>query len=783
MWSPLILLFLQLWTTEQVPLSQNITCSAVPEVSNAYVSEETKKDEYQGGNVIRFTCETGYISGPAIRFVCTDEGWVALNKGKCYLKPCVLPEETPNGYYQIIHGEDFVFGTTVKYFCNEGYQMVSKTDTRTCKLDKWSNHLPICDPFSCDYPPADGGLIVKGLPENDEPILPDRFLTFSCQYGKFLNGSSRLICGNDGQWNEPLPTCEDVTCVVAVMSSHLNVIGEQRANERVKVGHKLQFRCNNPHLLEGSEEIECLGTGQWNTPFPTCSENCRVAHVPPSVKLNTNVPENGLREGQSLRFTCRQRQHSIQGTEVVRCLPGGQWSHPFPTCAGPVGCQRPPPLTDGDIRASLKSQYNHNERVEYMCQNYYTMDGQPHKTCVNGEWIGQMRCLRPCTVNEELIKAHNIIFRFVDIRKLYIPHNDQLEFMCVRGRRHDRVLGMRQTCHDGEMSLPTCGTEEKMNAITRSFVLFLWMHTLIFVESQEAICNKYDPLVTSWRKYWTQVKLRETIGYTCRRGYKGTDGTNVATCTRDGWSPNPLCQEIICFRQAIDNADFVDKRKREYKYNERINYACTEGFKGNPSRICTENGWIGDSECTEITCIREAIDNAEFDNKHKWEYKYNERINYACTEGYKGSPHRICKANGWTGKSKCTAITCKDCPEPLGCETAPLLADGDLKYTKKSNYSNNETVEYMCPSFYTMEGEPYRTCINGEWTGHMRCLKPCVVNEDDFRQHNITLKSSDNKYFTHDEIIEFRCARGIPVGAVAMRQRCNGGVVLLPTCQ
>uniref|UniRef100_A0A8C4H4R6 Sushi domain-containing protein n=1 Tax=Dicentrarchus labrax TaxID=13489 RepID=A0A8C4H4R6_DICLA len=179
----------------------------------------------------------------------------------------------------------------------------------------------------------------------------------------------------------------------------------------------------------------------------------------------------------------------------------------------------------------------------------------------------------------------------------------------------------------------------------------------------EAICNKYDPLVTSWRKYWTQVKLRETIGYTCRRGYKGTDGTNVATCTRDGWSPNPLCQE------------------------------------------------------------------------------------------------------------------------PLGCETAPLLADGDLKYTKKSNYSNNETVEYMCPSFYTMEGEPYRTCINGEWTGHMRCLKPCVVNEDDFRQHNITLKSSDNKYFTHDEIIEFRCARGIPVGAVAMRQRCNGGVVLLPTCQ
>lgn len=36
------------------------------------------------------------------------------------VKPCVLPEETPYGYYQIIKGEDFAFGTVIKYFCNEG---------------------------------------------------------------------------------------------------------------------------------------------------------------------------------------------------------------------------------------------------------------------------------------------------------------------------------------------------------------------------------------------------------------------------------------------------------------------------------------------------------------------------------------------------------------------------------------------------------------------------------------------------------------------------------------
>lgn len=37
------------------------------------------------------------------------------------VKPCQLPDDTPNGHYQLTHGDDFVFGSTIKYFCNEGY--------------------------------------------------------------------------------------------------------------------------------------------------------------------------------------------------------------------------------------------------------------------------------------------------------------------------------------------------------------------------------------------------------------------------------------------------------------------------------------------------------------------------------------------------------------------------------------------------------------------------------------------------------------------------------------
>ncbi|XP_044056186.1 complement factor H-like isoform X2 [Siniperca chuatsi] len=373
------------------------------------------------------------------------------------VKPCELPDDTPNGYYHIIHGEDFVFGTTIKYFCNEGYQMVSKDDTRTCLLDKWTNHIPICDPLSCDPPPADGGLIVKGLPENEESILPDRFLTFSCDGpGKYLNGSSVLICGKDGQWDNPFPSCEDITCKVGVMPLHLTVTGLPPANETMKIGHKLWFRCDDQYALEGSDGTECLQTGQWNAPFPTCHEKCNVTGVPANVRITTYVPNNQLRKGQNLRFACRKRGDTLRGRASVECLANGQWSDPFPTCGAPLGCGKPPVPANGDTKESVRFRYLHNERVEYICQRWHVMEGEPYKTCNNGEWIGQMKCLKPCTVNRETMKKHNITFRYTRYDKLYSEHSDEIEFVCIRGTRHDGSVNMRQRCVDGVMLLPTC---------------------------------------------------------------------------------------------------------------------------------------------------------------------------------------------------------------------------------------------------------------------------------------------------------------------------------------
>ncbi|TMS20723.1 Complement factor H, partial [Larimichthys crocea] len=542
---------------------KSIHCTGLPDVPNAYQSEESKKAEYFGGDVIYFRCEIGYISGLTIRYVCSGGRWLALHKRECFLKPCKLPDDTPNGYFRIIHGEDFVFGTTIRYFCNEGYHMVSKEDTRTCLVDKWTNHVPICDPLTCDPPPADEWLTVSGVPENGEAILPDRFLTFSCNRpGKYLNGSSMVICGRDGNWNTPFPSCEEITCKVHMMHHHLIVTGLQPGDQTVKTGHKLQFQCRNNFVLEGREEIDCLETGQWNADFPTCTENCKVGDVPSNVYTIPSLHQVGhqLRKGEKLKFVCSNRRHILRGNAEVECLQDGQWSDSFPTCADPVGCNNPPALVDGDTVTSLKYQYSHGERVQYTCQDYYIMEGSPYRTCSNGQWTGEMRCLKPCTVNKEIMDRHNIVFRFSRKEKLYSRHNQEAEFMCSGRTTHDRAAAMRQRCVDACSTLPD---------VPHAFV------------SDETKKDEYQE--------------GDVIDFTCGPGYTSSQPSKYV-CTRDGWL---AVRQGKCYSCSplpdVPHALVSDETKKdEYREGDMIDFTCEPGYTSSQTSkyVCTRDGWM-----------------------------------------------------------------------------------------------------------------------------------------------------------------------------------------------
>lgn len=165
------------------------------------------------------------------------------------------------------------------------------------------------------------------------------------------------------------------------MHHHLRVTGLPPGNVTVKTGHTLYFYCDNGNPLEGPEEIQCLESGQWSSPFPKCAgvltsqsqsditffsfvylvqnvqlrrgdfscyvnvptkncffcqtEYCHVTRLPNNVIVNEigRLP-HAARQGQRLTFRCSRHGQVLHGANSVECLANGEWSHPFPTCGG-----------------------------------------------------------------------------------------------------------------------------------------------------------------------------------------------------------------------------------------------------------------------------------------------------------------------------------------------------------------------------------------------------------------------------------------------------------------
>ncbi|KAL7396850.1 hypothetical protein ABVT39_012608 [Epinephelus coioides] len=555
------------WETKDI----KCTPCPTPEVRHGFAV-----GPYNG--TVYYTCDEGYklfTKGWWAEAKCNDGEWsgfeLCIENEKCGKIPVI-----PNADVTPPRREDQSYRIT----CQEGY--IAQVERFTCRQGKWDfggfSLRTICTPNAnlCSPPPKVANAFV--LTPYQEEYLSDSTVTYLCRDSYTLVDGEDTIRCIDGKWETKDIKCTHITCEAGVMPPHLNVTGLPPANETMKIGHKLQFSCDDQYTMEGSAESECLQTGQWSAAFPTCTAiTCTVPNIE-----NGYVPGNiqGYKEHEVLHYECNAgyKRAEERPSKCIKLGIRAEWS-PTPACES-IKCKLTlPPVEGTRYEPTHRTLFLRGDTLRVICGEKY--------------WISTPQDASAVT-----------------------------------------------TCKDdGEWTIrPIC---------------------------QEVRCSNQRPRhVYSWQVYWGQrIGLGDTVIYWCRSGYRRTGGATWATCTRDGWNPDPLCQATV------------------------------------------------------------------------------------------------------------------------NCASPPPLADGDVKYTLKSEYSHDERVEYVCQSYYTMEGEPYRTCINGEWIGQMRCLKPCTVNDDDMRQHNIALKYADHHkiYSAHNDHIEFRCTKGRPVGT--MRQKCDDGVILLPSCE
>ncbi|XP_032383004.1 complement factor H isoform X3 [Etheostoma spectabile] len=482
--------------------------------------------------------------------------------------------------------------------------------------------------------------------------------------------------------------------------------------------------------------------------------DCTLEQFINGPQFNSNFDTTGLQPsypaGKQIRVGCNV---GYSGFFRLTCVEGG-WVSKGTVCQ-PKSCGHPGDAQFADFNLEVGDDFVFGSKVVYTCHKGYQMVSRTnHRNCMNEGWDGVVPVCeaQQCPV-------------------IHVDSNVQ-----VNGDPEEATYGnvVRFSC------------KSKSEILSNPRLAELYCDENGEWSGQPPKCIEIKCTAPQIENGYVtdrniqEYKEHDVLLFECNDRYKRTE-ERAAKCTRVGmraeWTPTPACEQITCNKKNLREADIVDNNKRKYRYNEKVDYRCKDGKRERFTLTCGEDGWIGSSPCTEITCNRKTLPDADIVDNDKPTYRHDEQVGYRCKDGKREQFTLTCGVNGWIGRSPCT--------ESLGCGSPPPLTDGDIKDTLKSIYSHQESVEFLCQSYYTMEGGPNRTCVDGEWIGQMRCLKPCTVDRELMNRHNIAFRNinSDKLYLVHNDFMEFTCTKGRNTGTLPMRQQCIDGEVNLPTCQ
>uniref|UniRef100_A0A3B4BS13 Sushi domain-containing protein n=1 Tax=Pygocentrus nattereri TaxID=42514 RepID=A0A3B4BS13_PYGNA len=138
-------------------------------------------------------------------------------------------------------------------------------------------------------------------------------------------------------------------------------------------------------------------------------------------------------------------------------------------------------------------------------------------------------------------------------------------------------------------------------------------------------------------------KLGVKKSFRCESGYHAAAGT--ATCTENGWIPNPLCTGKSLSvggncGQPPQIEDAVQDFKDRYEDGEKADYACPAFYIKEGDLTCTRGRWTGSGKCWRpCTVDLKAMDDRKLQLTHKDTEKiyltHEDVIEFSCKRGYR----------------------------------------------------------------------------------------------------------------------------------------------------
>jgi len=708
------------------PRCDGVRCRPPNSIRHGQLTLPTPKNSTVYGATVEYRCDPGYqLDGPAVR-TCSDGSQWSGPDPTCQRAACEDPEPIAHGR---IVGSEREIGAEIEYRCDDGYQLVGD-DVRNCSVDgEWSGESPYCqEVIECNKPSdviSNGRMISSNFSAGAT-------IHYVCDDGYFVDGRTDRTCREDGRWDSPIPVCERVECPRPPRPAHSRLEGfEYRFRDRVT------YSCRTGYKLIGPNERFCQANRTWSGTEPKCEP---IECQQPSDLRNGRIQVGGLAYRSVVRYQC-DTGYRLEGLRTRECGKNETWTGTEPQCTK-ITCGQPPSIEFG---SPLSDQWYPGDDVRYACDDGYRLHQSERLLCSDtGNFTGD----QPTCVKIECPSLR------------LIPNAD----VDAAGNSLDDVANY--TCHRGFELVGSaeliCTENSTWSALPPSCV--------------RVTCPPPDYVPDSVIRS-SGYEFEATLEYECVSGFALESGNLSRECAWNGtWDgTTPVCvPAAVCPEPDLAHGFIAsttgDQTIEHHVVNINrfvagiiVDFDCEEGFSlvGERTITCLDNStWSSPvPTCARVSCPEPRINNSLVLAPKGFVYGF--RIFISCEEGFEliGSSEASCRSDGrWsTQMPECRQLVCE----------APTTSEAELQINIVSTpnvqygYPVGVVIGFSCKEGYTLEGSNRARCLEDRsWSAvsptctEVTCSPPLIETRD-----NNTGPRIDNykDAYSYGETISFSC--------------------------
>ena len=766
------------WSSSS-PICQLAYCGndSIPEPTNGF----RKGNLYTFGETVLFGCDPGYFPNGNNMSVCQS------NASWSHSPPLCLPVDCgDNGIDAPMNGmravTSFTFGQNVTFTCNIGYFLVGSSSSNCLAIGRWSASPPTCQPVDCgsaSIPEPTNGFRKGNLYTFGETVL------FGCDPGYFPDGSNTSVCQSNTSWSHSPPLCLPVNCSDNGIDAPMNGV---RAVTSFTFGQNITFMCNRGYFLVGSSSSNCLAIGRWSASPPTCQPvDCGNASIP--------EPTNGFREGnlytfgETVLFGC-DPGYFPDGSNTSVCQSNTSWSHSPPLCL-PVNC------SDNGIDAPMNgvravTSFTFGQNITFMCNRGYFLVGSSSSNCLAiGRWSASPPTCQPVDCGNASIPEPTNGFREGNLYTFgetvlfgcdpgYFPDGSNTS-VCQSNTSwsHSPPLCLPVNCSDNGIDAPMNGVRAVTSFTFGQNITFMCNRGYFLVGSSSSNClaigrwsaspptcqpvdcgNASIPEPTNGFREGNLYTFGETVLFGCDPGYF-PDGSNTSVCqSNTSWSHSPpLCLPVNCSDNDIDAPMNGTRAVTSFTFGQNVTFMCNIGYflVGSDSSNCLASGrWSSSSPtCQPVYCGNDSIPEPTNGTRSGNVFTYGGRLTFTCDLGYNltGFASSTCLATGqWSSPSpNCVPISCDG-----ASVTAPANGFRDGKRIGDV-FTFGQTVIFTCNVGYNLLGANSSECLaSADWSALPPVCQPVECGMIEEPQNGARM----GEEFTFNKAVAFRCNPG-----------------------